>query len=290
MRTAGAPISWGVCEVPGWGAVLPAGEVLAEMRELGLSATELGPPGYLPSDPDDLRSVLKEHELALVGGFAALVLHDPDELPATLAEAERTAALLAAAGAEVLVLAAATGQEGYDGRPVLTDPDWPHLVYAITRITAIAADHGLSTTLHPHVGTMIETGAEVDRLLASSDVPLCLDTGHLLIGGADPVALARDHADRIGHVHLKDVDAALAERVRTGELTYLSAVRAGLYRPLGDGDVPVGAIVSTLESTGYSGWYVLEQDTALDSEQEPARTRPRADVARSLDYLANAVR
>jgi len=285
-RRAGAPISWGVCEVPGWGAVLPVGDVLADMRELGLHATELGPPDYLPADPDQLRALLDKHELRLVGGFAALVLHEPAQRGQTLAEAEHTARLLAAAGAEVLVVAAATGQDGYDSRPVLYDAGWAQLVTTIAEVAEVAARQGIRTTLHPHVGTMVETAPEVERLLATSDVPLCLDTGHLLIGGADPLGLARAHADRIGHVHLKDVDAHLADRVRRGELTYLAAVRSGLYRPLGDGDVPIGDIVSTLEFAGYLGWYVLEQDTALETGDEPERARPRRDTARSLDFLA----
>jgi inosose dehydratase len=287
-RRAGAPISWGVCEVPGWGAVLPAAEVLADMRAAGLHATELGPPGYLPADPEQLRAILAANELRLVGGFVALILHDPDRLDDALAEAARMSALLAAGGAEVLVLAAASGLDGYDERPVLDDAGWRHLATAVDRITAIAADRGVRTALHPHVGTMVETAAEVDRLLRVSTVQLCLDTGHLLIGGVDPLALAREHADRIGHVHLKDVDAGIADRVRRGELTYTAGVHAGLYRPLGDGDVPVADIVSALESAGYMGWYVLEQDTALDTAGPAQRLRPRHDIARSLDFLARA--
>ncbi len=280
-KLAGAPISWGVCEVPGWGAVLPPHDVLAEMRDLGLDATELGPPGYLPSSADDLRVTLDKYELRLVGGFAALVLHDPAHH--AVDQAREAAELLRAAGGEVLVLAAATGQDGYDSRPELDDAGWDQLTATIAEIAAAVP---ITTTLHPHVGTMIETAGEVDRLLASSDVPLCLDTGHLLIGGADPLALARDHAARVSHVHLKDVDEALAAKVRARELTYLAAVRAGLYRPLGDGDVRIADIVSTLESSGYVGWYVLEQDTALDTGDQPHRAQPHQDTARSLEFLA----
>jgi inosose dehydratase len=283
MNVAGAPISWGVCEVPGWGEVLPPHEVLDDMRSLGLPATELGPPGYLPTDPDTLKATLDKYELALVGGFAALVLHDPAVHDATVREARRTAGLLAATGGAVLVLAAATGRDGYDSRPVLDDTGWAHLTRTLGDI---AAEVPIATTLHPHVGTMIESAAEVDRVLASSPVQLCLDTGHLLIGGADPLALARDHADRISHVHLKDVDARLAARVRTGELTYMAGVQSGLYKPLGDGDVPIARIVSTLESAGYVGWYVLEQDTALGTGDQRPNPQPHRDTARSLEFLA----
>ncbi|WP_246257741.1 sugar phosphate isomerase/epimerase family protein [Amycolatopsis anabasis] len=285
FRIAAAPISWGVCEVPGWGRVLDARTVLAEMAELGLRATELGPPGYLPREPADLRALLDGHRLALVGGFLAIPLHEhPD---AALAAAEESAALFAACGAEVLVLAAATGLAGYDERPALTADQWRTLVGTAGRIRDIAASHGLETVLHPHVGTHVETETEVERFLNDSDLRLCLDTGHLLIGGTDPVELAKRHPDRIGHLHLKDVRAALADEVRAGRLAYTEAVGRGLYAPLGEGDVDIEAMVRFVHEAGYDGWYVLEQDTALD-EQSPDDV-PRRDTARSLAHLNEIV-
>jgi inosose dehydratase len=112
-------------------------------------------------------------------------------------------------------------------------------------------------------------------------MPLCLDTGHLLIGGTDPGELVTRAAKRIAHVHLKDVDAALAERVRAGELTYTQAVGAGIYRPLGQGDVDVAGIVAGLTRAGYQGWYVMEQDVILG----PGDADPKEDVRKSLAYL-----
>ncbi|MBP2475829.1 inosose dehydratase [Crossiella equi] len=284
-KLAGAPISWGVCEVPGWGHMIDADTVLGEMAELGLTATELGPPEYLPTDPAKLRELLGGHGLSMIGGFLAVVLHDQAVEAETLAEAERTAALLAATGAEVLVLAAATGLSGYDERPVLSDAEWATLIRVSGRIREIAAGHGLRTVLHPHVGTHVERRAEVERFLADSDLELCLDTGHLLIGGTDPVELAREHAGRIGHMHLKDVRADIAARVRDGELPYATAVGQGLYVPLGDGDVDIVGIVRFLRDAGYQGWYVLEQDTALAEGDANAAARPKQDTARSLDHL-----
>lgn len=281
LRVAAAPISWGVCEVPGWGRVLDRDVVLAEMAALGATATELGPPGYLPEEPAALRALLAEHRLALVAGFLAVVLHtDPD---AAVAEAVRSAELLASAGAEVLVLAAATGLDGYDERPTLTDAQWQVLIDTCARIAAAAAEAGLTAVLHPHVGTHVERADEVERFLADATLPLCLDTGHLMIGGTDPVALARRYPDRIGHVHLKDVRTSLAAEVRAGRLTYTAAVRDRMYVPLGDGDIDVAAIVTALTDHDYTGWYVLEQDTAL-TEGASADT-PRRDVARSIDHL-----
>ncbi|MGW4484203.1 sugar phosphate isomerase/epimerase family protein [Amycolatopsis sp. NPDC004368] len=285
IRIAAAPISWGVCEVPGWGRVLDAPTVLGEMAELGITATELGPPGYLPRDPAELKTLLKNYGLNLIGGFLAVVLHENPE--AALAEAEDSAALFAACGAEVLVLAAATGLDGYDERPTLTQAQWATLISTAGRIRDVAAGHGLKTVLHPHVGTHAETQAEVERFLADSDVALCLDTGHLLIGGTDPVELARRYPDRIGHLHLKDVRGALAEAVRAGTLGYTEAVGKGLYVPLGEGDVDIEAMVRFVHEAGYDGWYVLEQDTALD-ERSP-RDLPKRDVAASLACLGRMV-
>jgi inosose dehydratase len=289
LKIAGAPISWGVCEVPGWGRMLDSGVVLGEMAELGLVATELGPPGYLPEDPGQLGALLGGHGLRLVGGFLAVVLHDPEVRWSTLDDAAEVVELLAAVGGEVLVLAAATGLTGYDRRPALSERQWRTLVQTAARIRDLAAAKGIRTVLHPHVGTHVETRAEVDRFLADSDLPLCLDTGHLLIGGTDPVELAGRHPDRIGHVHLKDVRAAIAEVVRAGQITYTHAVGAGMYVPLGDGDVDVPALVRQLTKAGYTGWYVLEQDTALPGDSKAGDDRPRRDAARSLAHLSAAL-
>jgi inosose dehydratase len=130
---------------------------------------------------------------------------------------------------------------------------------------------------------MVETGEETERVLAGSKVGLCVDTGHLLVGGADPVALTRAHADRVVHVHLKDVDGAMAQQVVDGTLAFGDAVRAGMFRPLGEGDVDIAAMVRTLEAAGYDGWYVLEQDVMLDGP--PEGEGPVGDVRRCLDFL-----
>lgn len=288
MKIAGAPISWGVCEVPGWGYQLSSERVLTEMRQAGLTATELGPEGFLPTDTGELVTLLAGHGLSCVGGFVPVVLfkedHDPaDDLAGPLES-------LVAAGAGVVVLAAATGQDGYDDRPELTETQWATLLSNLDRLAGIAAARGLRAVLHPHVGTMVETRAEVDRVLAGSHIPLCLDTGHLLIGGTDPLELTRQVPGRIEHAHLKDVDAELAARVHSGELTYTQAVAAGMYVPLGAGDVDIASIVKTLEDNGYDGWYVMEQDKILheDPVTTPEGEGPLADVLASVAFLQGA--
>jgi inosose dehydratase len=280
-RIAGAPISWGVCEVPGWGHQLSPQRVLTEMRDLALAATELGPDGFLPADPDRMAAVLDSHQLRAVGGFTPVLLHVPGHDPAPTIEGILDG--YAASDAHTLVLSAATGLDGYDTRPTLDDDGWQALLTNLDRIAAIGATRGVQAVLHPHVGTMVENGYEVQRVLDGSAILLCLDTGHLLIGGTDPADLTRQIPDRIAHTHLKDVDATVAAKVRAGRVTYTEAVRQGMYRPLGTGDVDVAAIIGNLETHGYTGWYTLEQDTILT--EEPTGEGPAADVRTSAEHV-----
>ncbi|MDH6289855.1 sugar phosphate isomerase/epimerase family protein [Rhodococcus sp. NM-2] len=286
IRLAGAPISWGVCEVEGWGHQLGPDRVLTEMRDAGLAATELGPDGFLPSDPFELTDTLARYDLTAVGGFVPVLLHDPDH--DAVAAVGGAIESLVASGSEVMVLAAVTGAVGYDSRPELDDSGWKTLLRNLDRLSSAAADRGLRAVIHPHVGTMIENRAEVDRILDGSSIPLCLDTGHLLIGGTDPLDLVTTAPERIAHAHLKDVDAALLARVRVGELTYTEAVAQGMYTPLGTGDVDIAGVVERLQNQGYDGWYVLEQDTILSSE--PEDEGPVRDVVRSVEYLRSITR
>jgi inosose dehydratase len=286
QRIAGAPISWGVCEVPGWGYQLPPSRVLAEMREVGMAATELGPDGFLPAAPGAMAEVLSSHHLQAVGGFTPLLLHVAGHDP--VPEVEKLLQTYAATGSDVLVLSAVSGLDGYDTRPALDDAGWRTLLANLDRLTDLATEHGVRAVLHPHVGTMVENGEEVQRVLDGCSIALCLDTGHLLIGGTDPAELTRQAPHRIAHTHLKDVDARLAGQVQSGRRTYSEAVGEGMYRPLGQGDVDVEAIVGHLRGQGYDGWYVLEQDTILT--EEPRGEGPLTDVRASLEHLHTLLR
>lgn len=280
-RIAGAPISWGVCEVPGWGFQLSPERVLSEMEQLGLTATELGPAGFLPAADAERKALLDRFGLRAVGGFLPVVLSDAGHDPVPGVDAFVDEAL--ATGADVVVLAAVSGQDGYDVRPELTDTQWSTLLANLDRLDTHARERGVTATLHPHVGTLVENGHEVQRVLDGSSIALTLDTGHLLAGGSDPAELARTAPERVTHVHLKDVDGAMASRVAAGELPFSQAVHDGMFRPLGQGDVDIAGIVADLEGAGYGGWYVLEQDVMLVGE--PENTGPRDDVRASLEYL-----
>jgi inosose dehydratase len=259
--------------------------VLSEMHQVGLLATELGPEGFLPSEPDAMATVLAEHGLRAVGGFTPLLLHVPGHDPAP--EVSQVLERYVACDAKVLVLSSVTGQEGYDSRAELDERGWKTLLTNLDRLSTMAAERGIRAVLHPHVGTMIENGEQVQRVLEGSSISLCLDTGHLLIGGTDPAELTRQAPERIAHVHFKDVDAAQARQVQSGQLTFSDGVRQGMFRPLGTADVDVTAIVSHLRARDYDGWYTLEQDTMLTDE--PQGEGPVADVRASAEYLRSVL-
>jgi inosose dehydratase len=283
-KLAGAPISWGVCEIPGWGRMLPPDRVLVEMVSLGLAATEMGPVGYLPGDPAELRALLDRHGLGLVGAFVPLVLHERslDEARAVLDE---LMPLVGALDGEVLVAAAVTDVR-WSPRVPLDGDGYARIAENLRTLSDTTAESGLRLALHPHVGTLVETAEDVDAILAQGEVDWCLDTGHLAIGGTDPVQFTAANAGRIVHVHLKDVDMELAGRVRSRELSLVEATRRGLFRPLGDGDASIDEVVEQLDRQGYERWLVLEQDTTLTGEEPPVGRGPVIDVRRSIDYLA----
>jgi len=283
-RIAGAPITWGVDGSPGWGYLMNRDRVMREMVETGLSATELGPDGYLPTQPDNLRGYVAGYGLEIVGGFVPALLHRPDRLPGALDYVKRASRQLAAAGAKTLVLAPATEGSGYDRSVALDDEEWRRLFDGMAAVEEIVADQGLTAAVHPHWGMVIERPDDVQRLLESCEVGLCLDTGHVFLGGGDAAELAKSASARVRHVHLKDVDGAAGDRVRSGEVPFRQAVIDGMFVPLGQGAVDIAGVIRNLEGAGYRGWYVLEQDVSLSGEPPPGEG-PQADAEMSVGFL-----
>jgi len=287
-RLAGAPISWGACEVPGWGIMPSAERVLADMAELGLKGTELGAPGFLPDDPASIDQLLMRNGLELVGGFVALVLHEPD-LAATIDGAREAASLIAHAGGQMFVVGVVQDLE-WSTPQELDDDGWARLARNVTEIDALVSDQGLTLALHPHAGTLIETAEQVERAIEAVDVGWCLDTGHLTIGGTDPVDFANRHGDRVVHVHLKDVDAKVAADFRAGRQSLVDATRNGLFLPLGRGDARIAEVMDALALHGYDGWLVLEQDTAITGDEPTVTGGPMRDARESIAFLHHTAR
>ena len=287
-RLAGAPISWGACEIPGWGVMPSPDRVLAQMAELGLRGTELGAPGFFPDDPASISELLARHGLELVGGFVPLVLHRPD-LDATIEEARKAARLIAEAGGQMFVAGVVQDLE-WSAPQELDDQGWARLGDHMRAIDGLVAEYGLTLAVHPHAGTLIETAEQVERALEVADVGWCLDTGHLTIGGADPVQFARAHGDRVVHAHLKDVDARVAADFRAGRRSLVDATRNGLFLPLGKGDARIAEVMDALQAHGYDGWLVLEQDTAITGDEPTVAGGPMRDARESIAFLHHTAR
>ena len=283
-QLAGAPISWGVCEANGWGYQLDPERVLAEMRECGITATELGPDGYLPQDAKTLASLLASHDLTLCGAFVPLVLHKRDRLAASFEQAKRQAHVLAELNAGNFVLAAPAEDGDYDRRDPMDANAKAVFAESLPNIAEIVQSFGLEMVVHPHAGTMFETPQDLDFLLDETDVNLCLDTGHIVVGGGQPLEVAMNAGSRVKHVHLKDCDAASALRIRNGSSSYSAEVKAGMYRPLGQGDAQIAEVIHFLDSIDYHGMLVLEQDVML--AVEPGESGgPVDEVIQSIDFL-----
>ena len=287
-RVQSAPISWGICEVPGWGAMLPTPRVLAEMSAMGMTATELGAPGFLPTDPDEVKAELAEYGMTLMGGFTPVVLHDPAQRQATIDSATATAKLFQRAGATKFISAVVQDWDWSIPRPLSVD-EQKHMVEMFGVIDEICVEHGLQQVLHSHVQTVVETKDDINRVLDTCDVNFCLDTGHMAIGGQDPVAFAKEAMERVGHVHLKDVRLDMVPPVLRREVTLMAATQAGLFTPLGQGDVDILGVVQTLEAAGYQGWYVIEQDTAITDGLPAEGEGPITQVRTSMQYLTDVV-
>jgi inosose dehydratase len=289
---AAAPITWGVCEIPDWGEVPPAEQVLEQMVVAGYSGTELGSPGFLPNTPEALRRALTKHSLQLVGAFFPLPLSEPDAGRSALDDGEALARLLISAGCDTLVAA-----DGGDARrraiagrvpaaELLSPDQWQRAGETLAELARRCAVHGVHVVFHPHAGTYVETPAELDALMTASPadaVALCLDTGHIAYGGGDPVETAARYGERVKHVHVKDVSASLLARARAEGMAFQDAVGHGVFVPLGEGIVDFPALAAHLERDVYDGWWVVEQDIRRGAPWP--KQDPLANARESAAYL-----
>jgi inosose dehydratase len=295
IKIGTAPVSWGIMEVEGWNGQAAYGKVLDEMVEAGYQGTELGPYGYMPTDPIALITELSSRGLQMVSAFVPIPLSARQYHGEALEEAMKVAELLAAVGARLIVLAGDmnTSRMAVAGRVVeerdgLSDRAWHDAVEIITRIARACSQVGLATAFHHHAGTFVETPNEIERLCASTDpslVGLCLDTGHYVYGGGDPVEAVDKYGARIRHLHFKDVRPAVLESIRQERVGFLDAVRRGVFCELGEGAVDFPEISRRLISCGFEGWAVVEQD--VDAGQPGVK--PLESAVRSRRYLRETI-
>jgi len=298
VRLASAPCTWGVWErTVDRDDLIPADRMLDAVAALGYTGIELGPPGYFGSDAEAVADALEPFGLELVGAFAPLRIGDAEGFEEDLDFLQRTVEILAATGARGPVVLAGDENEirlAAAGRPeatretALKGDDFLRAAERVERAASIAADAGVAAAFHPHTATYIESPEEVAALLEATDptlVNIAFDTGHTIVGGGDPVELARTARDRISHLHLKDVDPAQLARVRSRELTVEEAWDHGLFCPFGQGSVDFAAVLAELD--GFDGWGVVEQDRVAVSLADIDEVR--AVEARNLAVLELAI-
>jgi len=290
VRAANSPASWGI-EPPEPVTDPPWTRVLDEIAGAGYPGTELGPIGYLPRDPDRLVGALHARRLSLAAGFVMAPLAAGAAAAETEAVTRETCRLLRAGRSSTLILIdavnperAATAGRSDDARR-LDVAAWSRLTDTVRRVAEIASgEYSLRVSFHPHVGTDVEFEDEVERLLqdiTAGELGLCPDTGHLTYAGMDPLAMLRRHRDRVGYLHLKDIDEERLARVRAERRSFGAAVAGGIFRPLGDGCVDFAGLRAVLGELGYEDWITVEQDRLPESS-----TTPRAEARRSLEFLA----
>ena len=286
MKLGINPIGWSNDDLRELGGDTPLETCLAETCLAGYDGIELG--HKFPRDAKTLRPILDANGLELVSGWYSTELLARDAA-AEIAAMQPHLALLKAMGCGVLIAAECSNSVHGNraiplaDRPILAATGWAAFGRRLTLVADAAAAAGLELVYHHHMGTVVQTGAEIDLLMANTgaSVRLLLDTGHATFGGADPVGLARRYRDRIGHVHCKDIRRNVMVRVWAERMSFLDGVVAGVFTVPGDGMVDFPAVLAELP--GYDRWLVVE------AEQDPAVANPLKYARMGREYLSSIV-
>jgi inosose dehydratase len=292
LRLSNAPCSWGIefADNP----TNPAWEtVLSETSQAGYKATELGPLGYLPTDPDTLSDKLQQYDLKLIAGTIFKHLHDPSQREAILAYTHETCQVMQPQGAKYMVVidhvsSPRTDQAGQiEIADRLPHSHWAEMMNTITELSIICQSYGITPVLHPHAGTYIEYRDEIDRAMNDLDanlVKLCVDTGHSIYAGINPAELILSYRDRVEYLHFKDINKLVHDKATAEGIDFYTAIGQGIFCPLGNGCVNFEEIRQTLNDINYDGWVTVEQDVdpALDNSS-------LEDAQKSLAFIHEKV-
>lgn len=282
IRIGANPICWSNDDKQDIGGDIPLEQCLSEAKAIGIEGMELG--HKFPRDAETLRSILAGHGLDLVSGWYStfLIERDAEE---EWKQARAHIDLLKAFDCKVFIAAECTrtihGTQSapLSTRPLMSEVEWGRFTTRLTEFADYLSREGLTLVYHHHMGTVIQTEAEIDRLMEATGpaVKLLLDTGHITWAGGDPVRLARHYRNRIAHVHTKDVRPDVAKQATTGDWSFLDSVLAGVYTVPGDGAIDYVAVFR--EIPDYAGWIVIE------AEQDPVKAPPARYVKMGFDNL-----
>jgi inosose dehydratase len=280
------PTLWWNDDFPSIDIGIPFEQCVSEMALAGFQGCSIG--HKYPTDPATLKSALDLRGLRVSEPWVSTYFTIDGMEEQTVDAFEAQLSFLKAIGGHDIVVAE-FGRTShilpvalFANRPIFDDQQWDRLSAGLNRLGKIADAAGMRLCYHHHMGTGVMTRADVDRLLAGTDphvVNLLLDTGHLVFAGDDPLALAQAHADRIKHVHLKDVRPEIVSRVKEEGLSFQQGIEVGVFTVPGDGSIDFVPILQTLGAAGYEGWLVVE------AEQDPAKADPLEYAIKARTYL-----
>jgi inosose dehydratase len=284
IRVATAPMNWNSDDLPDLRPPIPIDQVLAEMVQAGYEGTEYGT--GLPPNPEELAPLLRRYGLALASNFCWVSLEERDRHEGEIARALGVARTLSAMRVQELILGlrgsaeriALAGRVPADGTASLTAAQWRVMAEGIHGLARACEPLGVRLAVHPHAGSYVETREELDTLLHHTEpwaLGLCVDAGHLVYGGADPVEVVKTFASRVRYVHIKDVNPAVLHECREHGLGFLDALRRYVFCGLGRGSVDLPGFVEGLRHAGLTGWMVIEEDTSPDPPLVAARRNRR---------------
>jgi inosose dehydratase len=281
---ANAPVSYGAFEITvGINPHVPgATELLDLVSDSGYGGIDLGPISYLGS-ADELGERLTSRGLGLSGGYLQLAFSDADRLAEQLPELDALLDVFDATAPHVrppyptLADAGSDQRQRHPGRAAsdrtvgLDDQLWGTFVQGVERVLDRCRERGYEPTFHPHAGTFVEAGWEIDRLLETTEIGICFDPGHLLVGRVDPLPALAAWSDRINHIHLKDAFTQILDDLLAADEPTESIYASGAFCPLGAGAVDMDAVLAHIDVSGFDGWLVVEQDLVPTSSESVAR-------------------
>lgn len=280
LRIATCPVNWNNNDIPGFKPITPFPEILDRMHDDGYCATEYD--ASFGSDSAQVLDQLRSHELLLTGSYQWVDFLTHGDDATAYEELRPTLALLVDLGCQNLIVSdslrphrvALAGRVPSDGSESLDDASYARIAGGIKAVAGIAAEYGIKVHYHNHVGSWIEAPHEVAALVAhldTSSADLCFDTGHYAYGGGNPAQFIQENIDKIGYLHLKDVDTDAVAAARARKLTFLEALRECVFSPIGMGSADIPAILTVLVENDFDGWIVVEQDTCVGDPTETAR-------------------